>query len=75
MNWGMMTKAERDAAYNNSDAVKNSAELNAARIAASEAFRRMHPKHLALPNAGSKPEPILGDRLPRFFPGSLRGTR
>ena len=27
MNWGMMTKAERDAAYNNSDAVKNSAEL------------------------------------------------
>ena len=28
--WGMMTKAERDAAYNNTDAVKNSAELNAA---------------------------------------------
>ena len=48
MNWGMMTKAERDAAYNNSDAVKNSAELNAARIAASEAFRKAHPKHLDL---------------------------
>jgi hypothetical protein len=40
MNWGMMTKAERDAAYNNTDAVKNSAELNAARIAASAAFRK-----------------------------------
>ena len=43
MNWGMMTKAERDAAYNNTDAVKNSAELNAARIAASAAFRKAHP--------------------------------
>ena len=48
MNWGMMTKAERDAAYNNSDAVKNSAELNEARIAASEAFRKTHPEHLDL---------------------------
>jgi len=48
MNWGMMTKAERDAAYNNTDAVKNSAELNAARIAASEAFRKAHPDHLDL---------------------------
>lgn len=46
--WGMMTKAERDAAYNNSDAVKDSAELNAARIAASEAFRKAHPEHLDL---------------------------
>ena len=46
--WGMMTKAERDAAYNNSDAVKNSADLNAARIAASEAFRKAHPEHLDL---------------------------
>ena len=48
MNWGMMTKAERDAAYNNSDAVKNSAELNEARIAASAAFRKAHPEHLDL---------------------------
>ena len=39
LNWGMMTKAERDAAYNNSDAVKNSATLNDQRIAASAAFR------------------------------------
>ena len=47
--WGMMTKAERDGAYNNSDGVRNSAELNAARIAASEAFRAAHPGHLDLP--------------------------
>src|SRR5262245_36541451 len=48
MNWGRMSRAERDAAYNNSDAVRNSAELNAARIAASEAFRRDHAGHLDL---------------------------
>jgi arylformamidase len=47
-NWGMMSRAERDAAYNNSDAVRNSPELNAARIAASEAFRKAHPGHLDL---------------------------
>jgi arylformamidase len=48
MNWGMMSRAERDAAYNNSMAVKNSAELNAAREAASAAFRKAHPGHLDL---------------------------
>ena len=48
MNWGMMTKAERDAAYNNSAAVNNSPALNGARIAASHAFRRAHPQHLDL---------------------------
>jgi acetyl esterase/lipase len=48
MNWGTMSKAERDAAYNNSDAVKNSTELNEARIAASAAFRKAHPEHLDL---------------------------
>ncbi len=48
MNWGMMSKAERDAAYNNSDAVKNSAQLNEARIALSAEFRKKHPGHLDL---------------------------
>src|SRR5580692_9034001 len=48
MDWGAMSRAERDAAYNNSAAVKNSAELNAARGAASAAFRAAHPKHLDL---------------------------
>jgi arylformamidase len=47
-NWGSMSRAERDAAYDNSNAVKNSPELNAARIAASEAFRNAHPGHLDL---------------------------
>ncbi len=44
MNWGKMSRAERDAAYNNTDAVKNSAELNDARIKASAAFRQAHPE-------------------------------
>lgn len=48
MNWGMMSRAERDAAYNNAAAVANSAELNAAREAASAAFRAAHPGHLDL---------------------------
>lgn len=48
MNWGAMSRADRDAAYNNSMAVKNSAELNAAREAASAAFRKAHPGHLDL---------------------------
>ena len=48
MDWGAMSRAERDAAYNNSAAVKNSVELNAAREAASAAFRTAHPGHLDL---------------------------
>jgi arylformamidase len=46
--WGKMSRAERDAAYNNTAAVRNSAELNAAREAASAAFRAAHPEHLDL---------------------------
>ena len=48
MNWGTMSRADRDAAYNNSLAVKNSPDLNAAREAASAAFRKAHPQHLDL---------------------------
>lgn len=48
MNWGAMSRAERDAAYNNSEAVKDSAALNAAREKASAAFRAAHPEHLDL---------------------------
>ena len=44
-----MSRDERDAAYNNSNAVKNSAELNAAREAQSAAFRKAHPEHLDIP--------------------------
>jgi arylformamidase len=46
--WGTMSRAERDAAYDNVGAVKNSAALNAARAAASAAFRTAHPGHLDL---------------------------
>lgn len=48
MNWATMSRAERDTAYNNSLAVKNSPELNVAREAASAAFRKEHPGHLDL---------------------------
>ena len=48
MNWGVLSKAARDAAYDNTNAVKNSAELNAARIALSAEFRKAHPGHLDL---------------------------
>src|SRR6476469_8367437 len=49
MNWGSMSRDERDAAYNNTNAVRTSAELNAAREAASAAFRQQHPQHLDIP--------------------------
>jgi acetyl esterase/lipase len=49
MNWGTMSRDQRDAAYNNTNAVKNSAELNAAREAKSAAFRKAHPQHLDVP--------------------------
>ena len=48
MNWGTMSRAERDAAYNNSEAVADSPALNAAREVASAAFRAAHPEHLDL---------------------------
>ncbi len=44
-----MTQAERDAAYNNTDAVPDSAALTAARIAGSTAYRAAHPGHLDVP--------------------------
>jgi arylformamidase len=46
MNWGTISRAERDAAYNNSAAVADSPALNAAREAASAAFRTSHAGHL-----------------------------
>ena len=44
--WGTMSRAERDAAYNNTAAVADSASLLAAMHAASEAFRSAHAGHL-----------------------------
>lgn len=51
MDWGAMSRAERDAAYNNSAAVANSAEHVARWTAASAAWRAAHPKHLDIPYA------------------------
>jgi len=48
MNWGTMSRAARDAAYDNVGAVAGSAALNAARAADSAAFRAAHPQHLDL---------------------------
>ena len=46
MNWGTMSRAERDAAYSNTGAVANAAELIAGFAAASAQFRAAHPQHL-----------------------------
>ncbi len=48
MNWGVLSRTERDAAYNNVAAVSNSAALSAAREQASAVFRQAHPGHLDL---------------------------
>ena len=48
MDWGAMSRAERDAAYDNSAAVADSPALNRARIAASAAFRASVPGSLDL---------------------------
>ena len=48
LDWGALSRAERDAAYDNIAAVADSAALNAARAEASAAFRAAHPGHLDL---------------------------
>ena len=49
LRWGNLSRAERDASYNNSAAVPDSPALNAAREARSAAFRAAHPDKLDLP--------------------------
>src|SRR4051794_12709886 len=46
--WGQLSRAERDAAYNNLGAVADSAVLNAAREVASSVFRMTNGMHLDL---------------------------
>jgi acetyl esterase/lipase len=53
-NWGRLSRAERDAAYNNSAAVPGSAAWGEARNAASAAVRAAHPAHLDLPYGASE---------------------
>jgi acetyl esterase/lipase len=47
--WSSLTQAQRDAAYNNSEAVANSPELVERRNTASVAFRKAHPAGLDVP--------------------------
>ena len=49
MNWGSLTRAERDAAYNNPLAVPEAASMIPAWIAESGAFRTERPAHLDIP--------------------------
>ncbi len=48
MNWGRLTQAERDAAYNNGTAVANSAQLVRERNEAPAVYRAAHAGHLDL---------------------------
>ena len=48
MNWGAMSRAERDAAYNNPATRCEQRGAERARAAASAAFRAAHPEHLDL---------------------------
>ena len=48
MDWGALSRAARDAAYNNTAAVADVAALHAARAAASQAVRAAHPDGLDL---------------------------
>lgn len=52
--WAEATPDQRDAAYDNTRAVADSAALIAARNAASAAFRAAHPRHLDLPYAAGE---------------------
>ncbi len=49
-----MSRADRNAAYNNSAAVPESADFVARWTAASQAYRAAHPAHLDIPYAGAE---------------------
>jgi acetyl esterase/lipase len=68
MDWGSMSRAERDASYNNSAAVAGSAALNAARETRSASFRAAHPGALDLPY-GARPR-NRWDLYPADDPGA-----
>ena len=66
MNWGTLSRAERDAAYNNAAAVPDNPALNAAREDASARFRAAHPEHLDV-RYGPRPRNTL-DLFPAANP-------
>jgi len=66
--WAAATPDQRDAAYDNTRAVADSAALIAARNAASAAFRATRPEHLDLPYAPG--ERCKWDLFPAREPGA-----
>ena len=68
MDWGALSRAERDAAYNNTAAVADSGPLSDARNAASAAFRAAHPGALDL--AYGPRERNRWDLFPAADPGA-----
>ena len=54
MSWGTLSRAERDAAYNNSAAVAESPQYLARWTAASAAVRASRSEHLDLPYAAGE---------------------
>ena len=66
--WAAATQDERDAAYDNTRAVTDSAALIAARNAASAEFRAAHAGHLDLPYAPG--ERTRWDLFPAAAPGA-----
>ena len=64
--WGLLSRPERDAAYNNAAAVADSPVLNAAREMGSSVFRMSHATHLDL--RYGKRERNTWDLFPRSNP-------
>lgn len=68
MSWEQLSRAERDAAYDNARAVPGSSSLKAMRVAASRDFRAAHPGSLDIPyGAGPRQKWDL-------FPSAQRGA-
>jgi hypothetical protein len=61
LNWAALSQGERDAAYDNNAAVKNSAALIAERNQASEALRARRLDHRRFDRAGIDPDLIVFD--------------
>jgi arylformamidase len=66
--WGLMTQAERDAAYNNAAAVPDRERLIRIRNEAGERYRALHPSHLDIPYGPS--ERTKWDLYPVAEPGA-----
>jgi acetyl esterase/lipase len=66
--WAYMSRQERDLAYNNTAAVQNAAQINAARAAASAQFRATRPSKLDIAYGSSERQKL--DLFPSAEPTS-----